>query len=136
MPLCSPTEIPNSLPNLGFLTFCLPGELQWIQKCDSEFLANFLGGNKPAFKNIYRINEVIRTLKCYYLGNIIWEMGGQGGLAYCSPWGRKESGVLSTCMLQGKSWKFLAAVLLTSLLSLFFSRYQIDLLIFLSVSAM
>lgn len=90
MPLCSPTEIPNSLPNLGFLTFCLPGELQWIQKCDSEFLANFLGGNKPAFKNIYRINEVIRTLKCYYLGNIIWEMGGQGGLAYCSPWGRKE----------------------------------------------
>ena len=63
---------------------------EWIQKCDSEFLANFLGGKKPAFKNIYRINEVIRTLKCYYLGNIIWEMGGQGGLAYCSPWGRKE----------------------------------------------
>ena len=26
----------------------------------------------------------------YYLGNIIWEMGGQGSLAYCSPWGRKE----------------------------------------------
>ena len=90
MLLCSPTEIPSSLSNLGFLTFCLPGELQWIQKCDSELLANFLGGEKPAFKNIYRINEVIRTLKCYYLDNIIWEMGGQGGLTYCSQWGRKE----------------------------------------------
>ena len=74
-------------------------------------------------------------------GNVLWyflpgESHGQTSLVGYSPWGPKESGALSTCTLQGKLWKFLAATLLTSLLSLFFSRYQIDLLIFLSVSAM
>ena len=32
VPLCSPTEIPNSLSNLGFLTFCLPGESIEVQR--------------------------------------------------------------------------------------------------------